>query len=196
MQRPVSMALFWALLTWSVQPALNAGVFFELLWLDLFPAGTFIPPNAPLALTIALGLLACLPDPDMRTVLLVLAVSIPTAYAGSWTEQWLRTVQNRSYTAILTWNRRRVVHASTPDRLVLNALMLQGAVLFGLYVGCSSALLIGLRQILPLLPSGRQPTWPMIWMCAALGAVLALRVRKAYALGGVAVLLLSILSMF
>ena len=43
--------MLWALLTFRLQPALSAGIFFELLWLDLFPAGTFIPPHGLLALT-------------------------------------------------------------------------------------------------------------------------------------------------
>lgn len=44
--RPIFAALLWAGLTFSLQPAMSAGIFFELLWLDLFPAGTFIPPHA------------------------------------------------------------------------------------------------------------------------------------------------------
>ena len=51
--RPLFAAALWALFTWQIQPALGAGIFFELLWLDLFPAGTFIPPQSLLALSIA-----------------------------------------------------------------------------------------------------------------------------------------------
>ncbi|PKN31367.1 MAG: hypothetical protein CVU63_24290, partial [Deltaproteobacteria bacterium HGW-Deltaproteobacteria-20] len=63
---------------------MSAGIFFELLWLDLFPAGTYIPPQALLSLIATLTILACLPDADMRSTVLVVIATLPLAYLGAW----------------------------------------------------------------------------------------------------------------
>jgi len=157
-----------------------------LLWLDLFPAGTYIPPQALLSLTTSLSLLACLPDADMRVTALVLAMSLPMAHLGAWVEQRYRKRQNLSHNQLMTWNRRNAVRPYTPDRFVIRALFEVLVLNFLLHLACVLALLPVLRTVLPWLPSGPQPSWPMLWLAAAAGAILALRLPRAYALAGVA----------
>lgn len=189
-QRPLLAALLWAGLSSSLQPALSLGIFFELLWLDLFPAGTFIPPQSLLALTTALTLLSCLPTADMCATALILVATLPLASFGAWVEQRYRTHQNKSYTALTSWNSRKGTHHYAPKKLICRAvgeLFLLHFVLFGVSV---AALLLFLRPMIVLLGNGPQPTWPMLWLVASLGALLALRRTKAYALGAAALLLL------
>lgn len=175
----------WAGLTFNLQPALSAGIFFELLWLDLFPAGTFIPPHALLSLSVTLGILACLPGADMGTTALLLVLTLPLAYVGAWAEQSYRKRQNLSYNSLIIWNRRGVSHPYTPDRLVFQALVEMFVLNFTVYLASASALLAVIRLARPWLAGGLQPAWPMLWIAACAGAILALRVRKAYALAGV-----------
>lgn len=177
-------ALLWALVTFSLQPAISVGIFFELLWLDLFPAGTFIPPHGLLSLCTTLGVLACLSDPDMRTTALVVVLTLPLGYLGAWMEQRYRKRQNLSYNSLILWNRRGVSHPFTPDRLVIQALAEIFAMNLALFLASSSAVLVIVRLAQPLLAGGPQPGWPMLWIAAAAGAILALRMRKAYALAG------------
>lgn len=165
-----------------MQPALSAGIFFELLWLDLFPAGTFIPPHGLLSLSATLGVLACLPDADMRTTTLLLILTLPLAYLGAWVEQRYRKRQNLSYNSLIIWNRRGITHPYTPDRLVFQALGEMFVLHFTVYMLGAAALLAGMRLAQPWLAGGPQPGWPMLWIGASAGAILALRVRKAYAL--------------
>lgn len=168
---------------------MSAGIFFELLWLDLFPAGTFIPPHALLSLTATLTVLACLPDADMRTTALLLVATLPLAYLGAWVEQRYRKRQNTSYNKLITWNRQSVAHAYTPNRLIMQALAEKFLLNFFLFALCVLPLLAALRPLQPWLSSGPQPSWPMLWIVAGIGAVLALRLRKAYALAGISLVL-------
>lgn len=190
--RPLLAALIWAGLTWTLQPALSVGVFFELLWLDLFPAGTYIPPQGLLSLTACLSLLACLPGADMRTTALVLVATLPLAYLGAWVEQTYRTRQNLSYNQLITWNRRGVGHAFTPDRLVFRALAELFTLNFLLHLLCVLTLLPILRLVQPWLMHGPQPTWSLFWIAASIGAILALRLPRAYALAGAALAIVAV----
>lgn len=173
----------------SLQPALSLGIFFELLWLDLFPAGTFIPPQALFSLIAALTLLACLPDADMRLITAVMLCTLPLAHLGTWAEQRYRQRQNLSYNALLGWNRKNFLSHYTPHRLIQRAVVEGGLLYLLLFTLCVAPLLIILKLGRPWIESGWQPTWPILWGSACLGAVLALRLRKAHALAIVALIL-------
>ena len=175
-------ALVWAGLTLRLQPALSAGIFFELLWLDLFPAGTYIPPQAIMSLTATLTILACLPDADMRTTALVVIATLPLAYLGAWVEQLHRKRQNARYNQLLNWNRGGAVGVFAPNRLTSGALIEIFLVNFTVFMLCVPPLLAGLRLLQPLFSNGQQPSWPMLWIGACAGAILALRLRRAHAL--------------
>ncbi|MBU4523787.1 MAG: hypothetical protein KUA37_04275 [Desulfomicrobium sp.] len=168
---------------------MSAGIFFELLWLDLFPAGTYIPPHALLSLTATLTLLSCLPDADMRVTALVVVATLPLAYLGAWVEQLHRKRQNAGYNQLLTWNRSGGMNVFAPDRLTARALGEIFAINFAVLFLCLIPLLAGVRMLQPLLAGGMQPTWPMLWIGACAGAILALRVPRAYALAGAALVL-------
>lgn len=168
---------------------MSAGIFFELLWLDLFPAGTYIPPQALLSLIATLTILACLPDADMRTTVLVVTATLPLAYLGAWAEQLYRKRQNSGYNQLLTWNRKGNINAFAPHRLTGRALVEIFLLNFSVLALCLAPLLVGLKAIQPWISGGPQPTWTMLWIAACAGAILALRVRKAYALAAVSVVL-------
>lgn len=131
----------------------------------------------------------------MRTTALILVASLPLAYLGAWVEQRYRKRQNLSYNKLILWNRRGVSHAFTPDRLIIQATAETFAMHFALFMACSLALLSCIRLAQPLLAGGPQPGWPMLWIAAGAGALLALRMRKSYALVA-AVLLLGVLATF
>jgi len=191
--RPLFASLLWAGITFKLQPALSVGIFFELLWLDLFPAGTYIPPQALLSMTATLTILACLPDADMRTTAALIISTLPLAHLGAWIEQLYRKRQNASYNQLLTWNRGGNMRAFAPERLTTKALSEIFLLNFFVTVLCLIPFLAGFRLLQPLLAGGPQPAWPMLWIGACAGAILALRVRKAFALAG-ASLLIGVLS--
>lgn len=174
---------------------MSAGIFFELLWLDLFPAGTFIPPHGLLALSAVLGAMTCLPDADMRTTTLALVLALPLAYMGAWVEQRYRKRQNLSYNRLIIWNRRGVTHPYTPDRLIFQALGETFALGFALYLPCAAGLLAIVRLAGPWVSGGPQPTWPMLWIGGCSGAVLALRLPRAYAVAGASLVVGALLTL-
>jgi len=168
---------------------LSAGIFFELLWLDLFPAGTYIPPQALMSLAATLTILACLPDADMRTTALIVIATLPLAYLGAWVEQLHRKRQNVRYNQLLNWNRGGSTCAFAPHRLTISALTEIFLLNFLLFMCCVLPLLAGLRLLQPWVVNGQQPSWPMLWIGACVGAILALRLRKAYALAAASLII-------
>ncbi len=172
---------------------MSAGIFFELLWLDLFPAGTYIPPQALISLTATLTVLACLPDADMRATALIVVATLPLAYLGAWAEQLHRKRQNARYSQLLIWNRGGKGSAFAPNRLTAGALIEIFLLNFSIFMLCVTPLLAGLRLLQPWFSGGPQPSWAMLWAGACAGAILALRVRRAYALAA-ASLVIGVLS--
>ena len=124
----------------------------------------------------------------MRTTALVVVMTLPLAYLGAWMEQRYRKRQNLSYNSLILWNRRGVNHPFTPDRLIFQALAEIFAMNFVLFLAGSSAVLVCVRAAQPLVAGGPQPAWPMLWIAAAGGAIMALRMRKAYAVAAAAIL--------
>ena len=49
LDRPLVIGILFALILDPDIPFLGIGIFFELLWLDAIPAGTYIPPQSQLA---------------------------------------------------------------------------------------------------------------------------------------------------
>ncbi|MBP9943611.1 MAG: hypothetical protein KBF11_03555 [Desulfomicrobium sp.] len=168
---------------------MNLGIFFELLWLDLFPAGTVIPPHALFALTASLTVLASLDEPNMRLTTLVLVASFPLASLGAWVEHASRIRQNLNFTALLVWSRRKSASVSPQTPLILRALGEQFTLCGGIFVLCASALLALTRVLGPWIAEGVQPEWFMLWVGASIGAILALRIRTGYAVGAASLIL-------
>jgi PTS system mannose-specific IIC component len=125
----------------------------------------------------------------MRTTVLVIIATLPLAYLGAWAEQLYRKRQNASYNQLLTWNRKGNTNIFAPHRLTVRALVELFLLNFSLFWLCLLPLLIGLKTVQPWVAGGPQPTWSLLWIAACAGAILALRVRKAYALAAVSVLL-------
>ncbi len=168
---------------------MHLGIFFELLWLDLFPAGTFIPPHALFALMASICVLARLDEPNMRQTVLVLIASFPLAYFGAWLEQALRTRQNLTYTALLDWSRRKALYAPPQGRLIVLALAGQITLFWGVFVLCTSLMLVAVRWTPSVVLAGPQPQWSILWLAACIGAILALRIRTAHAVSAVSLAL-------
>lgn len=188
-QRPLFAASLWALLTWTWHPALHLGIFFELLWLDLFPAGTFIPPHALFALMTCICVVTALDDPNMRQTVTVVVASFPLAYLGAWLEQKFRTRHNLVYTTLLDWSRHKSRHSPPHIRLITRALTEHFSLFWGVFMLCGAIILAMVRMAPSWIWAGPEPGWPMLWVAASLGAILALRIRTAHALSAVCLLL-------
>gem|GEM_PF-4133623 len=108
-----------------MQTSLAIGIFFELFWLDLFPAGTFIPPHAPAATLASLALASRLGSAEPRQVLLALLLGLPMAWLGARMDQVRREFENRNYNRILQDARKP--QDFRPERVVLSGLAILAA---------------------------------------------------------------------
>jgi PTS system mannose-specific IIC component len=184
LERPLVFGAILGLVLGDVQSGIAVGLFFELFWLDLIPAGTYIPPNALLSVCITLGLIRHYQLEGAGECLPALILGIPGAYIGAWLERMHRSWQDRGYNRLLAWAkgssrgsspqaivRYSLVQLASVNLLLVLICMLAALSIFGLAVH-----LAGPALFLPL----SHFSWPMLWLTAAVGGVLALRVKDAY----------------
>lgn len=116
----------------------------------------------------------------MRMTAFVLLATCPLAYCGAWLEQAYRARQNHSYTELLRWSRKSQRTAHTPGVLTWISLteqtFLSGSLFFIIAI-----ITLGIARMLPpWISEGYQPSWTLLWISASIGAILSLRIRKAY----------------
>jgi len=170
---------FLALITGEVFPVLIISLFFELLWLDLIPAGTFIPPNAIFCVTSTTLLCGHFQLEHTGQIFLLMLLSIPGAYILSRIEGWYRIRQNKKYNQILRQSRDRF-STYNPGKMILQSL--GGS--FGVNLVSACLGIYFLAFVYPHL-SGifefqRELDWSVILIAASFSALAGLRVKKAY----------------
>ncbi|MFP4657790.1 MAG: hypothetical protein ACLFMP_03765, partial [Desulfonatronovibrionaceae bacterium] len=92
-----------------------------------------------------------------------------------------REWQNKNYNLILRWASRKQHHAG-PEKMVLFSLG-QQALVNTLFAAASLfVLLFAASWLLPYVPNIEIITWPVLWLAAAVGGIMSLRLRRAYTL--------------
>lgn len=200
-ERPLVVGLLWGLFVGDMETSLYVAVFYELLWLDFIPVGTFIPPHMTAATFTALSLNSHLGLNSLPLVCLSLAAGLPMAWLGTRLERTMRDRLNRSYGGVLQWV-RRPEDSEVPSRLIFGTLVSKLAVNWAFFlVGAGGlAMLAGfaLKHYGPALAS-MQVSWNILLLCASLGGLLALRLRSLYiavAAGAVIMAFLQYLGIF
>jgi PTS system mannose-specific IIC component len=178
--------------------SLQIGVFFELFWLDLFPAGTYLPPNAAASNLACLFLvrLGSLHDPG--AIAAVMLLTLPLARLFGKLEASQRVLANSFYNRLLKWSRPGS-HRMRPGRLILESMALQftlNAVAFALALSALLALLGLTSERLFAAFHGLGIRFGHMWILASLGAVLSLRYRPAQAVLAAGAALLALAAMF
>ena len=178
-ERPLFIGFVWSLVFSDFELALGAALFFELFWIDLIPAGTFIPPNALLTTLCALTTCSVLGLDTARDAAPVLAVCLPLGWLGGWIESLQRTWNNRAYNALLLSSSQG--RDFSPQKLIVQGLSQKFATGLLLFFACQAAVL----AVLPLplawwkeMSSNIPLEWPFLWLSATIGPVLSLRHRQ------------------
>lgn len=162
-------------------------VFFELFWLDLFPIGSYVPPMPALPYLLILSLASVFSWDSPVALAFPLALSLPAAYLIPFYENKLRI----SFSAISS----RLVRNAEAESGPLKNLPLHG-------IGKAWLIHSGIGMVFFFLPytiirvlfslpffsflhlqPGVIPlnvSWPVLYVIAAIGAVLSLRIRRAY----------------
>ncbi|WP_460139117.1 PTS sugar transporter subunit IIC [Salidesulfovibrio brasiliensis] len=183
LERPLVIGLFWALVTGRFETCMAVAIFFELFWLDLLPVGTFIPPHLTAAAFAALALTIWFDVVNASKVLIILFACMPLAWLGAQLEGVQRMREKKSYNLLLNWS-RKPDRAELPGKLILRSALAYFSYSFVLFYLIMIVYVHGLEYLLPKLSpllSGLKITWAHLLIAATLGGVMALRLRRAYA---------------
>lgn len=183
----------FGLATGQLGLCLSVALFFELLWLDLLPAGTFIPPQLVASTFACLSLVTRLGLSDPPQVMVAILASLPLAWLGAKLEYGLRGWQNKSYNRLLNWA-RTLEPGDRPGVLVWRSLaitFLTYALSFLIVLVLLHAVVEFVLRVAQAQLAGLSITWTNLWLAASIGGLLALRIKRAYvflALGAVLVI--------
>lgn len=190
LDRPLTIGFFWGVLTGDFTLSLGISLFYELFWLDLFPAGTSIPPNAlaPALASLAAAHYLGLTHPAVACMAVILALPLGRGFARI--EMYHRQYENDAFNRVLKWA-KTPGKGATPFQLTRRSMLILFPVNFVAFGLCLSSLMVLLSLLSPRLApllSAIPLKWPHMWVLGSIGAVLSLRHRPAYGLllGGVA----------
>ncbi len=200
--RPIFAALLFWIPAYFLAPnqapaVLGIGVFFELLFLDLLYVGTYVPPQTlfPFMSCLVLGFFFQLDTPEYLTFIIV--ICLPLAYLGAMTEQRLRRAHNRWHGKIIKASVNLKALEGVSRRSIRSAAFRSLFMALALFSGCTALLLTVLKiwqGVFGNLPIVAWIDWHYLITAAAIGGILALRIRWAFTLFGVGVLLIGFLA--
>jgi len=186
-ERPLVIGLFLCLVFGNLTSCLYISIFYELLWLDFIPVGTFIPPHMTAAAFAGLALATYFGIDSPPLVFLALVCGLPMAWLGAKLDRNLRDRLNRSYSGILHWV-RKPAGEDVPGKLILRTLLgklLVSWLFFFTGVGLLAVLLrFVLNQYSGLLLN-LELNWNQFLIAASIGGLLSLRLRSLYLSVGV-----------
>jgi PTS system mannose-specific IIC component len=161
---------------------LLAALFFELFWLDLFHAGTFVPPDSMLSLLVFVPLtrMFSLESPEDFTAALLCC--LPLAELGARLDQHLRRLRSAAHEALNNSVRNSGDIVGFMDGMVgrgLYSMILLRLLLYALALSFLGAVFYYLRVHFGSVCRTPWSTWGALLGFAALGGVLALRIPAA-----------------
>ncbi|MDK2920844.1 MAG: mannose system component [Desulfonauticus sp.] len=170
----------WSLFSGQKDISLNLGIFFELLWLDLFPAGTFIPPQSVYAVLLTLSISYIFALKNISQLWALIIITNLFSYICVFIESQSRLQDNLSYNKLLKRIKSKddlklssIIRMSIFRSIVYNFIFfyLSLIVIFNFY-----------KTILPFIPEIKFINWNVLWIVAAIGSILSLRIQKSYVL--------------
>lgn len=176
--------LIWGLVAGDVELAVSIGLVFELFWLDLIPAGTFLPPNMAASNMAAQALVSLFGLHTAGEAVFPIILSMPLGFFGARLEKFRRRIQNADYNKLLIWTKKSYAAVYDPGRLIIRS-MARSLILDLAFFCVSFSILAVLMWFIiskGWLSAGPVITFGHIWIAAGLGGVLALRAPKAYIL--------------
>ncbi len=160
-------------------------LFYELIFLDLLYAGTYVPPQSLFCFLSALAAAVFFDLRAPQSLAFVMALSLPGAYIGSALEQRQRRRQDKWHDGLTRAISSRESLEAVSNR-ALRYSALHPLIFFGLVFGLFSGLLLLFLQIwldfFGKLPVIKWVSWHYLWAFGAVGGMLALRIRWSFAI--------------
>ncbi len=184
LDRPLTVGFFWGLFSGDWATSLGVCLFFELYWLDLFPAGTIIPPNAIASAlaTLTVMHMYSLTGPAEAAVIMLAALPLGRIFARI--ERYHRQYENDAYNRLVVWA-KHPERGNGPRALTRRSMLVMLPVSGAAFALATILLLAMAHVVLPPLSAVLAPLplkWPHLWVVASIGAVLSLRHKPAYVL--------------
>jgi PTS system mannose-specific IIC component len=182
LDRPLVVGLVYGAVFGDISTCMNVAIFFELFWLDLFPAGTYIPPNQAAATLGALVLARCYGLREAPGVLVAAVMSLPLALIFARLEAFHRRFQTTAQVKARD-AADRLKPSFVPGSLVRRSLT-DMAVINGVGFSLALAGLVAAGKLVfaaldPVLAQ-QSMSYAHLWILGSLGGVLSLRHRPAY----------------
>lgn len=182
------MGLVAGVLTGHVDVALPLGIILELFWLDVIALGAVVPPVASLSFFLVFCTALVFDWHEPAQLVLPLLLALPCAYLGSMVERWQYRRNDAAIERLKRWitGGNEPGPSQSPARNILHSLvnmtLAQGALFLSLYSLLYWLLRSGKADgLFSSLFSQAQISWTALYGFAAIGAILALRTRRAYA---------------
>jgi len=178
------LGLLWGLITGDLTQAVSVALVFELLWLDLIPAGTFIPPNPAAGTLAALALMSAFGLSGASGAVFPILIGLPLSWMAAGLERLHRAHQNAAFDTLQHWLTPERQGDYDPGRLVRRALAQSVAAHFLFFLvalGGAMALVAVLLGQRLMQPAPGLFSWGQLWLGASLGGLMSLRVPRAYA---------------
>lgn len=173
--------------------AVPLGIIFELFWLDVIPLGAVIPPVASLNFFLVFCLALVFDWHTPAQFVLPLLLTLPCAYLGAMLERWQYARNNAALDPLHSW----ILAAPTgqsPGRIILFSLVQTAALQAGLFLLLFSLVYVlmlgGVEEWFAGIFTRAQVKWTLLYGFAAIGAIVALRTRRAYAVLALCICLL------
>jgi PTS system mannose-specific IIC component len=178
----------------DLELALRISIIFELFWLDLIPAGTYIPPNTAASNLACLTLMHTFGLATPAEAVFPILLCLPLGWIGARLEDLLRVRQNAAYDSLQSWARGDAGRPVHLGRTILEGMAQSGVAHFLFFFAAALSLisLVGLLRAWDLLqPPQGLFSWGHLWVAASFGGILSLRSLRAYGAlaGAVAVVL-------
>lgn len=196
MIRLVDRPLFWAiclgLFSQAQMLAIGLGIVFELLWLDILALGLLVPPYGTLGFLLLFPVALQNNWSSPNYLFLPLLFCMFCAYLASSLEQYQRQLHNIVAVQVVEWC-RNPLRGWSPSLAIAYSVILRALSQGLLYIACFFILNLFGPYLVDLgakyLPN---VTWGMFYAAAITGAVLSLRIRRAYFVFSLAILFLAI----
>jgi len=157
--------------------------------------GTFIPPHLTAATFAALSLTTFFGFDNPARIMGILFACMPLAWLGAKAEGMIREQERASYNKLLNWTRNPET-GNMPAQLVLQSICRTFLVGFLLFYISILVLKFTLQLVLNANPgflASVDISWAHLWVAATMGGLMALRLRRAYAVLGAGVILIALL---
>jgi len=198
LERPLVVGFLWGVFTGDYTTCLNIAIFFELFWLDLIPVGTFIPPHLTAVTFAALSLTTFFGLSHPASILGVILACMPLAWLGSKVEMWIRDQERAGYNRLLHWV-RQPGNSTGPGVIILRSLTRTFIISWACFFVAVLVLKMVFDTLFTLYPgllASVSIQWAHLWGAATLGGVMALRVKRAYAVLATGVTLFVLFTLF